>query len=173
MSLSMHDGEILKAHSDRYWEIYNELDDKYEDVVVNTFKNGLPTGQGLRKSLTGKPATSVRQLMNRIDKYKWVEKDQLQSKGKEKIILQERRDFRSDRYNNNRLRRDFAGQSGPANAQALNAVFQEPVHRVLEKIRNEPYFREPNKMAGDPIKRNQNVYCQYHQDHGHTTEDCK
>ncbi|XP_023905682.1 uncharacterized protein LOC112017463 [Quercus suber] len=28
-------------------------------------------------------------------------------------------------------------------------------------------------MAGDPAKRNQNLYCQYHQDHGHTTEDCR
>ncbi|XP_065617792.1 uncharacterized protein LOC136062556 [Quercus suber] len=28
-------------------------------------------------------------------------------------------------------------------------------------------------MAGDPTKRNQNLYCQYRQDHGHATEDCR
>ncbi|XP_050242507.1 uncharacterized protein LOC126691519 [Quercus robur] len=28
-------------------------------------------------------------------------------------------------------------------------------------------------MAGDPVKRNQNLYYHYHQDHGHTTEDCR
>ncbi|XP_030939490.1 uncharacterized protein LOC115964291 [Quercus lobata] len=28
-------------------------------------------------------------------------------------------------------------------------------------------------MAGDFSKRNQNLYYHYHQDHGHTTEDCK
>ena len=28
-------------------------------------------------------------------------------------------------------------------------------------------------MAGDPTNRNQNLYCQYHQDHGHTIEDCR
>ena len=28
-------------------------------------------------------------------------------------------------------------------------------------------------MAGKSIKRNQHLYCQYHQDHGHTTEDCR
>ena len=51
------------------------------------------------------------------------------------------------------------------------AVFRELVHQVLEKIKNEPYFIWPNKMAGESTKRNQNLYYQYHQDHGHTTEN--
>ena len=28
-------------------------------------------------------------------------------------------------------------------------------------------------MAGNPTKRNQNLYCHYYQDRGHTTEDCR
>ncbi|XP_050290555.1 uncharacterized protein LOC126728836 [Quercus robur] len=111
--------------------------------------------------------------MDRIDKYKRVEEDQLQGKGKEKVIPQERRDFESNRYNNNRPRKDFAGQSGSANMQTVNVVFKEPVHQVLEKIKNEPLFKWPNKMAGDSMKRNQSLYCQYHQDHGYTTKDCR
>ncbi|XP_065628036.1 uncharacterized protein LOC136066910 [Quercus suber] len=130
-------------------------------------------GHSLRKSLTGKPATSVRQLMDWINKYKWVEENLLQGKGKEKTIPQERRDSRSDRYNNAHPRRDFIGQSGATNAQAVGAVFREPVHRVLKKIKNEPYFKWPNKMSGNPEKRNQDRYCQYHEDHGHATEDCR
>ena len=51
------------------------------------------------------------------------------------------RDFRSDRYNNNRPRRDFIGQSEATNAQTVKVVFRESVHQVLEKIKNEPYFR--------------------------------
>ena len=45
------------------------------------------------------------------------------------------------------------------------------MHQVLEKITNEPFFKRPNKMMGNPEKHNHNLYCQYHQDHGHTTED--
>ena len=82
----MCDGETLKAYSSRYWEMYNEIDGNFDDVTINTFKNSLPAEHGLRKSLTGKPTTSVRQLMDRIDKYKWIEEDQLQGKGKEKVI---------------------------------------------------------------------------------------
>jgi len=53
--------------------------------------------------------------MDRIDKYKKVEEDQQQAKGKAKVIPQDMRDFRSDQFNNNQSRRDFAGQSGSAN----------------------------------------------------------
>ena len=92
------------------------MDGNFDDVAINTFKSNLPAEHGLRKSLTGKPATSVRQLMDQIDKYKQVEKDQVQGKGKEKVIPQERRDFKSDRYTNSRPRRDFVGQSETTNA---------------------------------------------------------
>ena len=89
------------------------------------------------------------------------------------MIPQKRRDSRSDRIQNNRPRRDFAGQFRSTNMQAVNAVFREPVQQVLEKVKNKPFFRWPNKMAGDSVNRNQNRYCQYHQDHGHTIEDCR
>ena len=91
----MHEGETLKAYSDRYWEMYNELDENHDDVAISTFKSGLPTEHGLRKSLTGKPVSNVHQLMDRIDKYKRVEEDQLQGKGKEKISCKERERRRS------------------------------------------------------------------------------
>ena len=141
LSLSMRDGETLKTYSGRYWEMYNEMDGNFDDVAINTFKSSLPAEHGLRKSLTGKPATSVRQLMDRIDKYKRVEEDQMQGRGKGKVIPQERRDFRSDRYTNSRPRRDFARQSETTSTQNIGAVFRELVHQVLEKIKNEPYFR--------------------------------
>ena len=84
-------------------------------MAISTFKADFQVEHDLRKSLTGKPVTSVCQLMDRIDKYRRVEEDQLQGKGKAKVIPRERRDFRSDRYNNNRPRKDFVGQLRSAN----------------------------------------------------------
>ena len=71
-------------------------DSDFEDIAISTFKVGLPTEHSLRKSLTGKTVTSVCQLIDRSDKYKRVEENQQQGKGKDKVIPQERRDFKSD-----------------------------------------------------------------------------
>ena len=101
LSMSMREGETLKAYSDRYWEMFNEIDGSYDDVAISTFKVGLPVEYDLRKSLTGKPVTSVHLLMDRIDKYRRIEDDQLKGKGKTKAIPQERRDPRTDRTQNN------------------------------------------------------------------------
>ena len=74
--MSMREGKTLKTYSDKYWEMFNEIDGDFDDVAIRTFKVGLPTKHDLRKSLTKKPVKSVRRLMDRIDEYKWVEEDQ-------------------------------------------------------------------------------------------------
>ena len=86
LSMSMQERETLKTYSDRYREMFNEIGRDYVDVAINTFKAGLPAEQDLRKSLIGKPVISVRQLMDQIDKYKRVEENQLQGRGKAKVI---------------------------------------------------------------------------------------
>ena len=61
-------------------------------------------------------------------------------------------------------------QEPGAQAGEVNVMFKEPMHRIVNRIKNEPYFRWPNKMGGDPSRRNQNLYYTYHKDKGHTTE---
>ena len=56
--------------------MFNEVDGDFDDVAISTFKLGLPAEHGLKKFLIGKPINSIRQLMDRIDKYKRVEEDQ-------------------------------------------------------------------------------------------------
>ena len=158
---------------DRYWEMFNEIDGDFDNMAGRTFKVSPLAKHDLRKSLTKKLVRSVRRLMDHIDEYKQVEEDQQQGKGKAKVIPQDIRDFRSDRYNNNKPRRDFAGQSQSMAPQVVNTVFREPVHQVLEKIKNKPYFKWPNKMGANPMRRNQSFHCQYHQEQEHATEDCR
>ena len=84
--MAMREEETLKTYSNRYWEMFNEIDGNFDDVAIRTFKVGLPIEHDLRKSLTRKPARNMRKLMDQIDEYKWVEEDQQQGKEKAKVI---------------------------------------------------------------------------------------
>ena len=55
LSMSMREGETLKAYSDRYWEMFNEIKGDYDDVTISTFKASLSAEHDLRKSLTDTP----------------------------------------------------------------------------------------------------------------------
>ena len=70
LSMSMREGKILKTYSDKYWEMFNEIDGDFDGVAIRTFKVGLPVEHDLRKSLTKKLVRSVRRHMDCIDENK-------------------------------------------------------------------------------------------------------
>ena len=78
LSMSMREGESVKAYSKGYLKMFNEIDDNFDEVTIKIFKVSLPFEHGLRKSLTSKPVTSLRQLIDRVDKYKRIKDDQQQ-----------------------------------------------------------------------------------------------
>ena len=59
LSMTIREGESVKSSADWYWEMFNEIDGDFDEVAIRTFKVGLPSEHGLRKSLTGKPVTSL------------------------------------------------------------------------------------------------------------------
>ncbi|XP_030924760.1 uncharacterized protein LOC115951749 [Quercus lobata] len=73
LSMSMQEGEILKTYSNRYREMFNEIEGDFNDINIRTFKVGLLAEHDLRKYLTKKSLRSMRRLMDRIDEYKRVE----------------------------------------------------------------------------------------------------
>ncbi|XP_075636693.1 uncharacterized protein LOC142608922 [Castanea sativa] len=168
LSMKMGAGETLRKYANRYWELYNEIGGGNEKIAASTFRMGLLKESGLRESLTLRPPEDMRQLMRRIKEYKCLEDDRLQTKGMAPII-----NYPRNTGFNPRHRKDLRIQEpGPA-IGGVNAVFKETVHKIIERIKNELYFKRPNKMAGDPSRRNQNLYYTYHRDKWHTTEQCR
>lgn len=108
ISMDMRIKESLKTCSNRYWELFNNVDGEFEDVVVKTFKVGLPMNSNLWKSLTMKHTWDMYQLMDYLEVHKRIEDDQSQNKGKVKVFMLERRDPRPDRYGPSQLRRYFS-----------------------------------------------------------------
>uniref|UniRef100_A0A2N9J3R3 Uncharacterized protein n=1 Tax=Fagus sylvatica TaxID=28930 RepID=A0A2N9J3R3_FAGSY len=46
------------------------------------------------------------------------------------------------------------------------------IDQVLLQIQDNPDIKWPGKLRSDPTKRSKDLYCRFHRDHGHTTEDC-
>ena len=59
LSITMRERESVKEYAKRYWEMFNEINGDFDEVAIRTFKVGLPPEHGLRRSLTGKPVTSL------------------------------------------------------------------------------------------------------------------
>ena len=57
-----------------------------EKIVGSTFRMGLLENSKLWESLTKRPLEDMRQLMRRIEEYKQLEDDWLQSKGKAPLV---------------------------------------------------------------------------------------
>lgn len=43
--------------------------------------------------------------------------------------------------------------------EGVNVTFKDPVYKIFERIKNEPYMRWLGKMGKDLARRNQNLYC--------------
>ena len=76
----------------------------------------------------------------------------MQDKAKVKVSVEEKKEVRVDQA----LRpwRDFFPQAQKQRTEMVSSLYKEPVYRIVEKIKIEPYFRWPNKMSGDVTRRN-------------------
>ena len=86
LSMKMRVGETLCSYASRYWELYNEIGRGNEKIVASTFRKGLLEDSELRELLMRKPLEDMRQFMRRIEEYKCLEDDWLQSKGKAQVM---------------------------------------------------------------------------------------
>ncbi|XP_075659185.1 uncharacterized protein LOC142629079 [Castanea sativa] len=161
LSMKMGAGETLRNYANGYWELYNKIGGGNEKIPASTFRMGLLDEFGLKESLTRRSPEDMRQLMRRIEEYKRLGDDQLQTKGKASIINHPRNTSFQPR-----TRKDLRIQELGPGIGEVNVAFKEPVHRIIDRIKNESHLKWQNKLRGDPSRRNQNLYCTYHKDKG-------
>uniref|UniRef100_A0A2N9I023 Uncharacterized protein n=1 Tax=Fagus sylvatica TaxID=28930 RepID=A0A2N9I023_FAGSY len=173
MVIRLDTNESLKDYSARFWETYNDIDACAEDTALQAFKLGLPPSTGLRQSLTKRPPTTLKKLMDRVERFVRVEEDG----GNTNAVVSEVPVSPPVSRPPVRTAQAPKARSAPTSYaapsyKAFHTVFKEPIHRLLDKIKGKPFFVWPSKLIGDPAVRNQNLYCFYHRDKGHVTENC-
>ena len=46
------------------------------------------------------------------------------------------------------------------------------IDQVFLQIQDDLALKWPGKLRSSPIRRSEDLYCRFHKDHGHNTEDC-
>ena len=100
---------------------------------------GLPFHSKLRDFLTMQPLENMHQLMRQIEEHKKLEDDMLQNKRKAPATFQYQEEPRTKGFQQ-KPRRRIGGQNPISQTERVNIDFKELVHKILEKIKQEPYF---------------------------------
>uniref|UniRef100_A0A2N9IUL6 Uncharacterized protein n=1 Tax=Fagus sylvatica TaxID=28930 RepID=A0A2N9IUL6_FAGSY len=143
LNIRQREGESLRSYVQRFNKEAVQIDEPNEYVALTAFNAGLLKGDFLFQ-LCKDPPKSMSELMNKSSKQDYPKTE------RKNTSLSNRREER------------------PSSFTPLNMS----IDQVLLQIQDNPDIRWPGKLRSDPEKRSKNLYCRFHRDHGHTTEDC-
>ncbi len=111
--------------------------------------------------------------MYKIDQFVWIEEDgrgtpTVQAMAQPKATIAKPVTRTGNTTKNLSAPKNFVAPT----FRAFETVFKEPIYKVMEKIKREPFFIWPPKMLGNPALKDGNLYCSYHREKGHMTENC-
>ncbi|GFZ10945.1 hypothetical protein Acr_22g0003430 [Actinidia rufa] len=139
--------ESLKDYVKRFNQAILEVEGPNDTVVIMAMMEGLWPGP-LFDFLSKNVPETLSALHN---------KDEARSK---------RFDRDSKRTNERRPR------TPPRRLELIMPLLNAFIAQMLTEIKHEEFVKWPRKIKTDPWKRNKNKYYEFHQDHGHNTEDC-
>ncbi|GFS37725.1 hypothetical protein Acr_00g0053660 [Actinidia rufa] len=139
LTLKKGRNESIRNYSKRYWEIYNEIEECSEEMAVASYKLRLSSGDRLWENLTLDPPTGLRDLMSRVEMFARLE-DDIRESEKAKVKL-----GRAEALV--KRRKDESNPYEMRARQGINVVFKEPIYKLLDRIRDKPYFKKPEPMG--------------------------
>ncbi|XP_028067667.1 uncharacterized protein LOC114270393 [Camellia sinensis] len=153
IALRIGEDERIRVYAKKYYEGFNRIPRCNQELAVVSFKNCLNDDYILRKSLAKTLLKSMEELMARIEKYARAKEDMPGMKASK----QEKRNGSPKRGRGNT---NFSKQeTGLRAAQAMTTVFRIPVYKVLERIRNQPYYRTSERIPRIYVEKFGEALC--------------
>ncbi|XP_071909560.1 uncharacterized protein [Coffea arabica] len=184
LNLQQGQGESLRSYAQRFNEENVQIPDQNEQVTLAAFTNGLVAGLFNTEIHRDYPRT-LHELWERVD----------QGIRSEDVNRMKREAQASRTGQDTRRRKDIGrGEPGPSGTsnppRDRRSVFDRIVKgrsstsdaeltplnssrsHVLAVMRQNHLGRTPPEIPGRRDRRNSSLYCAYHRDVGHETEDC-
>ncbi|XP_071926066.1 uncharacterized protein [Coffea arabica] len=184
LNLQQGQGESLRSYTQRFNEKNVQIPDQNEQVTIAAFTNGLVAGIFNTEIHREYPRT-LRELWDRVDQGI-----------RNEDVNRMKREAQASRTGQDPRRRKDTGRGEPGPSSTSNplrhrrSVFDRIVRgrsstsdaeltplnsnrsHALAVMRQNHLGRTPPEISGRRDKRNSNLYCAYHRDVGHETEDC-
>ncbi|XXG88794.1 hypothetical protein AAC387_Pa12g0960 [Persea americana] len=201
IALRIQEDESVTQFARRFWTVYSQIECASEELAMKSFQLALRPGIPLQAQLVMYPVTTMKELMTRANQFILAEEDEARgrenfgltkksqpAKGDSRSSRREdrRRDPAPDRHkarSSEQRRTPSASAAGSRNGRrsgheptshvAVNTIFKEPIYRLLNKIKAQPFFKWPRPMTTDPSSRDQSKFCAYHKQNGHRTDECR
>ncbi|XP_027102611.2 uncharacterized protein [Coffea arabica] len=185
LNLQQNSGESLRSYVQRFHDESVQIPDPNEQVTIAAFTHGLVSGVFNTKIHKKYPRT-LHELWLKVEK--GIQAEDLNRMKKEIQATRPKADPRRGKD----VGRSEAGTGSTFQSPGRNrrSMFDRiskgktfipeseltPLNttrsRVLSVIEQNNLGKAPPKMYGSRDKRNSNLYCLYHRDIGHETEDC-
>ncbi|KAK3022983.1 hypothetical protein RJ639_046687 [Escallonia herrerae] len=153
-----------------------EINNLDESVKYTAFLHGLQSTSKFAFSVNKSPPGNMKALLEKAKKYiqaeeylethrgRREERKEEQKKRSWELTPQGGKSSKRSKHNERRPKDLFASE----NLTPLNAKPSQ----ILHEIKDNKALQWPDKMRSRPNKRNKDLWCHYHHDHGHTTDNC-
>uniref|UniRef100_A0A2N9IAL2 Uncharacterized protein n=1 Tax=Fagus sylvatica TaxID=28930 RepID=A0A2N9IAL2_FAGSY len=153
LNIRQREGESLRSYVQRFNKEAVQIDEPNEYVALTAFNAGLLKGDFLFQ-LCKDPPKSMSELMYEAQKFINAE-DAFEAR--DEFLSRKRKEPEDRRFDSSRNK---SSKQDYPKAERKNI------------ISSNRHIKWPGKLRSDPTKRSKDLYCRFHQDHGHTIEDC-
>ncbi|KAK2999486.1 hypothetical protein RJ639_024303 [Escallonia herrerae] len=168
--------ESLACFLGRFNAATLEIDNLDESVKYTAFLRGLRPTSKFAFSVNKSPPGNMKALLEKANKYIQAEEylethrgrhgegKEEQKKRSREITPPEGKSVKRSKHDERHPKDPFAWE----NPTPLNAKPSQ----ILHEIKDNKALQWPDKKKSRPNKRNKDLWCYFHKDHGHTTDNC-
>ncbi|KAK3037261.1 hypothetical protein RJ639_029673 [Escallonia herrerae] len=177
LNIVQEKNESLKCFLGRFNAATLEIDNLDESVKYTAFLRGLRPTSKFAFSVNKSPPGNMKALLEKANKYIQAEeylethrgrcgegKEEQKKRSRELTPPQGGKPTKHSKYDERRPKEPFAWE----NLTPLNAKPSQ----ILHEIKDNKALQWPDKLKSRPNKRNKDLWCHFHNDHGHTTDNC-
>ncbi|KAK3021996.1 hypothetical protein RJ639_045650 [Escallonia herrerae] len=176
LNIMQEKNESLACFLGRFNAATLEIDNLDESVKYTAFLRGLRPTSKFAFSVNKSPPGNMKSFLEKANKYIQAEEylethrgrhgegKEEQKKRSREITPPEGKLAKCSKHDEQRPKDPFAWEK-------LTTLNAKP-SQILHEIKDNKALQWPDKMKSRPNKRNKDLWCYFHNDHGHTTDDC-